>query len=104
MNAWSGAVSPSVPAFWMNVGKKSGTTIQALSASDFAWQLTNNDTPLITMLGGGNMGIGKTDPGSKLAIVGLPTYADNAAALAGGLTAGDCYRTSTGILMVTYTP
>lgn len=32
----------------------------------------------------------------------LPTYADNAAALGGGLTAGQLYKTSTGVLMVTY--
>lgn len=32
----------------------------------------------------------------------LPVYADNAAALSGGLTAGQIYRTSTGVLMVTY--
>ena len=30
----------------------------------------------------------------------LPVYADNTAALAGGLTAGARYRTSTGVLMV----
>ena len=35
-------------------------------------------------------------------ITGLPTYADNTAALAGGLTAGQLYKTSTGVLMVTY--
>lgn len=33
---------------------------------------------------------------------GLPVYADNTAALAGGLVAGEPYRTSTGILMVVY--
>lgn len=33
---------------------------------------------------------------------GLPVYADNTAALAGGLVAGEQYRTSTGILMVVY--
>lgn len=33
-----------------------------------------------------------------------PTYTDNAAALAAGLTAGDIYRTSTGQLMIVYTP
>jgi hypothetical protein len=32
----------------------------------------------------------------------LPTYADNTAALAGGLVAGDPYRTATGVFMVTY--
>lgn len=35
-------------------------------------------------------------------ITGVPIYSDNAAALAGGLTAGNLYRTSTGILMITY--
>ncbi len=35
-------------------------------------------------------------------LTGLSVYADNTAALAGGLVAGDVYRTSTGVLMVTY--
>ena len=34
--------------------------------------------------------------------VGLPTYADNTAAIAGGLIAGDRYRTSTGAMMEVY--
>jgi hypothetical protein len=41
----------------------------------------------------GNVGIGTTSPHSKLAVVGLPVYASNAAAIAGGLAAGDFYRT-----------
>jgi hypothetical protein len=36
------------------------------------------------------------------AMRGLPTYADNTAALAGGLTAGAQYRTATGVQMVVY--
>jgi hypothetical protein len=40
--------------------------------------------------------------GGSAAIGGLAEYADNAAALAGGLVAGDLYRTATGVVMVTY--
>jgi hypothetical protein len=32
----------------------------------------------------------------------LPVFADNAAALAGGLVAGEEYRTTTGVRMVVY--
>jgi hypothetical protein len=35
---------------------------------------------------------------------GLPEYADNATALAGGLTYGEFYRTATGTLMIVYEP
>lgn len=40
--------------------------------------------------------------GGRLNVPTLPTYADNAAAVAGGLAAGDMYRTSTGVVMVRY--
>jgi polygalacturonase len=39
---------------------------------------------------------------SKLKITALSTYANNTAALSGGLTAGMVYRTSTGQLMIVY--
>lgn len=39
---------------------------------------------------------------STLTLSGLSTYADNTAALAGGLTAGMIYKTSSGVVMVTY--
>jgi hypothetical protein len=52
--------------------------------------------------GSGNVGIGTVAPTSKLQVVGLPTYESNALALAGGLTAGAFYRTSMGVLMVTF--
>lgn len=37
-------------------------------------------------------------------ITSLTSYADNAAALAAGLVAGDLYKTATGTVMVVYTP
>jgi hypothetical protein len=59
---------------------------------------TSNGSPsnayvLINPGGQGNVGIGTTSPHSKLAVVGLPVYASNAAAITGGLAAGDFYRT-----------
>ncbi len=42
---------------------------------------------------GGNVGIGTVNPTSPLQVVGLPVYANNAAAIAGGLTPGAFYRT-----------
>jgi hypothetical protein len=39
----------------------------------------------------GGVGIGTTTPKSKLDVVGLPNYANNAAALLGGLLAGSFY-------------
>jgi hypothetical protein len=41
----------------------------------------------------GYVGIGTTTPHAKLAVVGLVVYANNAAAITGGLAAGDFYRT-----------
>lgn len=50
----------------------------------------------------GNVGIGTNAPTSKLQVVGLPEFADNASAIAGGLTIGAFYRTSVGVLMVVF--
>lgn len=48
---------------------------------------------LVMQYQGGNVGIGSNAPKSKLHVVGLPIYANNAAATAAGLTAGAFYRT-----------
>jgi hypothetical protein len=53
-------------------------------------------------LNGGNVGIGTNFPTSKLQVVGLPVFADNAAATTGGLTVGAFYRTATGVLMLRF--
>jgi len=50
----------------------------------------------------GKVGIGTNAPSSALQVVGLPVYADNAAATTGGLSAGAFYRTATGVLMVRF--
>ena len=48
---------------------------------------------LVRITGTGYLGIGTIDPRSRLHVVGLPVYANNAAAIAAGLTAGAFYRT-----------
>jgi hypothetical protein len=42
----------------------------------------------------GKIGIGTVGPTSPLQVIGLPVYANNAAAVSGGLTAGAFYRTN----------
>lgn len=51
-----------------------------------------------------SLGVGVTTPlAGENVVANVPTYTDNAAAAAGGLTPGQTYRTSTGALMVVYT-
>lgn len=57
--------------------------------------LTSVTSPMFVDLANSRIGIGTTSPGSKLAVVGLTDYANNAAAITGGLAAGDFY-TETG--------
>ena len=71
-------------------------------SNSFLWQVGTSPVDKMILDTNGNLGIGATTPTSKLQVVGLPVYADNTAALAGGLTAGAFYRTSTGVLMVAY--
>ncbi len=55
-------------------------------------------TEKMRLTGLGRLGIGTIAPGTKLAVVGLPTYADEAAA--SSLQAGDFYKTATGALRI----
>jgi hypothetical protein len=63
---------------------------------------TNPTNPILMLdLTNERVGIGTTAPTSKLQVVGLPTYATNALAIAGGLTAGALYiLTGTNALQV----
>lgn len=63
------------------------TELRAFKTGNSAW------SDLILQAGGRFVGIGTTAPKSKLHVTGLPVYANNAAAVAGGLTAGAFYRT-----------
>lgn len=57
---------------------------------DFTTDVTSVSVIRFGMLGG-NVGIGTLTPGTKLAVVGLPSYATDALAGTGGLTTGDFY-------------
>jgi hypothetical protein len=48
------------------------------------------------------VGINKVNPGSTFAVGGLPTFASNAAATGGGLTAGDFYTDGAGNVKVVF--
>ncbi len=56
-------------------------------------EFATNNIQRIKIDNSGNLGVGTSEPTSKLQVVGLPEYADNAAALAAGLTVGAFYRT-----------
>ena len=57
------------------------------------WSIYQADTTTRNYFGS-KVGIGANNPTSPLQVVGLPVYANNAAAVAGGLTAGAFYRTN----------
>jgi hypothetical protein len=67
------------------------------------FQIWNNvASPAITLDGNtGFIGLGTDYPTSKLQVVGLQEYADNAAAVAAGLTVGAFYHTA-GVVKVVY--
>ena len=55
--------------------------------------LNISNSPVVVVTAAGRIGVQTASPNSNLAVVGLPVYANNAAAISGGLAAGDFYRT-----------
>lgn len=73
----------------------SGTDLQFIASP------TVGSTPsvsIMTLLATGAMGVGTALPTAPLQVVGTPTYASDAAAGTGGLTAGAVYKHSDGSL------
>ncbi len=69
-----------------------GTSVYSADSTSF--DIGTNAVSLFRIQAGGNVGIGigTNAPTSKLQVVGLPVFANNAAAVAGGLTVGAFYR------------
>jgi hypothetical protein len=63
---------------------------------------SNIDAAGFNLTNAGRIGIGTAAPNSPLAVVGLPVYASNAAAITGGLVAGDCYTDGAGNVKVVF--
>lgn len=73
LNGTIGSATPAAttPAIMFNTNKKNGTTVQALGAADIAFRLDNSATPLMTVLGNGNVGIGTTAPDKLFTVKGI---------------------------------
>lgn len=76
---------------------------EAITIADVYASTETNLTPSVIDIGGGQTIYGNLSfSGGIPKLLSQATYADNTAAKAGGLVAGDTYRTSTGVLMVVY--
>ena len=98
-----------------NTGKLDLVAGSAASAANTAIRMWTNtgsgQQQSMVITGAGDVGIGVAAPTEKLEVngtikatdinfTGLPTYADEAAATAGGLSTGDMYKTATGELRI----
>jgi len=74
-------------------------TLSAIGLNSTSFLFEAGGAERMRITSGGNVGINTASPTSKLQVVGLPSYADNTTALAGGLTVGAFYHTA-GVLKV----
>ncbi len=85
-----GSGSSTVPAMEFQASEKSGTGKGQLGAGEIAFGFTNDNANLVTILGGGNVGIGVSSPTAKLHLS------------AGSVTAGTApIKMTSGSLMTT---
>lgn len=97
-NTFAAKIQGSGGSNFVGIGTAGGVTNGIPSIQGFTANFAST-TNLALQPNGGNVGIGTTSPTSKLHVVGLPSYADNTTALAGGLTVGAFYHTA-GVLKV----
>lgn len=81
------------PAIRFQGIKYNGTTGASDMADDETVLAVQNGGNSFSILGNGFVGINTNTPTSALQVVGIVEYADNATAIAGGLTVGAFYRT-----------
>ena len=78
-----------------------GLSFSASSSSAPIRFYTRGNSLRMFIASNGDAGFGTSSPTSKIHVVGIPAYANDAAAGVGGLTAGAFYQvTGTGVLMV----
>lgn len=76
--------------------------VTAANATAVGYGTTASHTGSVALGNGMTSSVANHTHINSLFIASAPVYADNAAALTGGLIAGQVYRTSTGVLMITY--
>jgi hypothetical protein len=95
-----GQPSGNVPSSAINIGY-SNTTSAAGAVALGNNLIASHDNSVVLGINLASVAAGYTHI-NNLYIKNAPVYADNAAALSAGLVAGQVYRTSTGVLMITY--